>query len=55
MIRVRLAEEQDLPQIRETFIAVYGLDYPYKEFYDETWLKRSIYNDHVLMLVRRRD
>ena len=51
MIRVRLAEEQDLSQIRETFVAVYGLDYPYKEFYDETWLKRSIYNDHVLMLV----
>ena len=51
MINVRLAEEQDLPQIRETFIAVYGLDYPYKEFYDETWLKRSLYNDHVLMLI----
>ena len=51
MFNVRVAEEQDIPQIRETFIAVYGLDYPYKEFYDETWIKRSIYNDNVLMLI----
>jgi len=51
MIKVRLGEELDLSQIRETFIAVYGRDYPYKEFYDETWLKRSLYNEQVLMLI----
>ena len=48
---VRLANETDVSQIRDIFIAVYGKDYPYKEFYDPEWIKRSIFNDHVLMLV----
>jgi len=48
---VRLAEERDVSPIRDIFIAVYGKDYPYKEFYDPQWIKRSIFNDHVLMLV----
>lgn len=48
---VRLAEEKDVSQIRDIFIAVYGKDYPYKEFYDPQWIKRSIFNDQVLMLV----
>ncbi len=51
MIHVRLAEEPDVPEIRDIFIAVYGQDYPYKDFYDEQWLKRSLFNDHNLMLV----
>lgn len=51
MIHIRQAEEQDIPQIRETFLAVYGKDYPYQEFYDEKWLKRALFNDNVLMLV----
>ena len=50
-INVRLAEEKDIPQIREIFLSVYGQDYPYKEFYDETWLKRSLFNDSNLMFV----
>ena len=48
---VRLAEEKDVSPIRDIFIAVYGKDYPYKEFYDPQWIKRSIFNDQVLMLV----
>jgi len=48
---VRLAEEKDVSQIRDIFIAVYGKDYPYQEFYDPQWIKRSIFNDQVLMLV----
>jgi CRP-like cAMP-binding protein/GNAT superfamily N-acetyltransferase len=50
-LEVRLAEEQDVAQIRDIFIAVYGKNYPYKEFYDPQWIKRSIFNDQVLMLV----
>ena len=51
MIHVRPAEEVDIPEVRKTFLAVYGNDYPYKEFYDEKWLKRSLFNDNALMLV----
>lgn len=51
MISIRSAEEQDILQIRETFLAVYGEEYPHQEFYDEKWLKRSLFNDHGLMLV----
>ena len=50
MIIVRPAEEQDIEGIRDIFLKVYGKDYPYKEFYDTTWLKRAIFNDHGLML-----
>ena len=51
MIIVHPAREADISQIREMFRAVYGNDYPYKEFYDEQWLKRSLFNDNALMLV----
>ena len=51
MIKIHPADESDISQIRETFLAVYGRDYPYQEFYDEKWLKRSLFNDNVLMLV----
>lgn len=51
MITVQPAAESDISEIRETFLAVYGKDYPYQEFYDEKWLKRSLFNDNVLMLV----
>lgn len=48
---VRQAEEGDVDQIRDIFIAVYGKNYPYKDFYDPQWIKRSIFNDQILMLV----
>ena len=51
MIRVREAREEDVGQIREIFLAVYGDDYPHHEVYDELWLKRSVFTDDVLILV----
>lgn len=50
-ILIRPAVEADIPRIREIYLAVYGGGYPYKEFYDEQWLKRSIFGDDMLMLV----
>ena len=38
MIRIREAREEDVGQIREIFLAVYGADYPHHEVYDELWL-----------------
>ena len=51
MIRVREAREDDVGQIREIFLAVYGTDYPHRELYDELWLKRSVFTDDALILV----
>jgi GNAT superfamily N-acetyltransferase len=51
MIRVREAREEDVGQIREIFLGVYGADYPHRELYDELWLKRSVFTDDVLILV----
>jgi len=51
MIRIREAREEDVGQIREIFLAVYGSDYPHRELYDELWLKRSVFTDDALILV----
>ena len=51
MIRVREAREEDVGQIRDIFLAVYGTDYPHRELYDELWLKRSVFTDDALILV----
>jgi GNAT superfamily N-acetyltransferase len=50
-IQVRTATEADLPLLRDLFYRSYGEDYPYKEFYSDEWLKRSIYQDSYLFLV----
>jgi GNAT superfamily N-acetyltransferase len=50
-INVRHVTESDLPAVRDLFYRSYGEDYPYKEFYDDEWLKRSIYQDSYLFLL----
>ncbi|NIP99870.1 MAG: GNAT family N-acetyltransferase [Nitrospinaceae bacterium] len=50
-VLVREAREEDVGKIRDLFQIVYGPDYPHRNFLDETWLKRSIFNDDVLLLV----
>lgn len=48
---VREAIEDDIAQIRDIFVAVYRGDYPFETFTDLRWLKRSIFNDDIVMLV----
>ncbi len=50
-INVRPVNEADLPYVRELFYSSYGENYPYKAFYDDEWLKRSIYQDSYLFLL----
>lgn len=50
-VSVREATEADVPAIVEIFHRVYGDEYPYRTFYDEWWLKRSVYTDDIVMLV----
>ena len=50
-IRVRFATELDVDGIRDLFVATYGDSYPYRDFFDSTWLLRSALGDDVAMLV----
>jgi GNAT superfamily N-acetyltransferase len=50
-IEIREAREADIPQIREVFLASYGPDYTYPEFYDERCLKKLVFGDDTLVLV----
>ncbi len=51
MIQVREAEERDAGVIRDIFLATYGQDYTYPQFYDEKELKKMIFSDDTLLLV----
>jgi predicted N-acetyltransferase YhbS len=51
MIAIREARESDVPAIRDIFVAVYGSDYCYPEFYDEQFLKKMVFADDTLVLV----
>ncbi len=54
LFRVREACEADVSGVKEIFLAVYGEDYPYRQFFEEHGLKHSVYNDDVAMLVVER-
>lgn len=54
-VEVRAVTEADLPAVRHLFYRSYGEDYPYKEFYSDEWLKRSIYQDSYLFLLAEVD
>jgi len=47
----RHIEEKDIPAVIELFKLNYGDDYAIPEFYDERWVKRGIYSDHIIWLV----
>lgn len=50
-IEVREAREGDVGSVRELFMKAYGDDYPYRDFYDDTWLKKTVFGDHYYFLV----
>jgi RimJ/RimL family protein N-acetyltransferase len=47
----RHIKEADVPEVVKLFKLNYGDDYAIPEFYDEQWVKRGIYSDHVIWLV----
>lgn len=51
MIRIRDAVVTDAPAIRDIFLACYGTDYPYQEYYDVRSLSRMIASEDTLILV----
>lgn len=54
-MEIREARDSDVEALRDLFIQVYGENYPYSDFYDTEWLKKSVYDDDTLMLVALHD
>ncbi len=50
-LQIREAREDDVPLIRDLFTKIYGTSYRYREFYDDYWLKKTVYSDNYLFLV----
>ncbi len=50
-ITIREAREKDVSAIRDIFYTVYSSHYPYPQFYDVDWLKRSVFSDDIILLV----
>lgn len=50
-VRVREAREDDVVAIRNLFATCYGTSYRYRDFYDDYWLKKTVYSDNYLFLV----
>lgn len=51
MIHIREARMEDVGEIRDIFLACYGVHYPYAEYYQEQALYKLIYSDDTLLLV----
>jgi len=48
---VRLIEEADIPAVINLYKLNYGDGYIDARDYDERWVKRNIYSDHIIWLV----
>jgi len=48
---IRVATDADVDAAKKLFIAAYGEDYPFKQFYDVSWLKKAVFDDDTLFLV----
>lgn len=51
MLSIRCARPEDVPAMRDVYVAVYGNSYVVPEFYDVEWLTRFIYDDECIVLV----
>ena len=51
MIDIRPARETDVESIRAIFLAAYGTDYAYPQYYDVEQLHRMVYADDTVLLV----
>ena len=50
------AEINDVKQIMNLFIKIYGPDYPFQKFYDTMWLTKSIFSDdNIFMVAKEKD
>ena len=52
-MEITQADENDVQQIMDLFIKIYGREYPFKKFYDTMWLTKSIYSDDNIFMVAK--
>jgi RimJ/RimL family protein N-acetyltransferase len=50
-ISIRPAGESDVDEVRSLFVAAYGKEYPFTQFYDTSWLKKAVFDDDTLFMV----
>ncbi len=55
MVQIREVRDTDVEKIRELFIEVYGMDYPFADFYNLEWLKKAVYDDNIVFLLAEQD
>ncbi len=48
---IREIDERDVEQTIEVYRAVYGDDFPFKEFYDAHWVKKGVFDDDIEWVV----
>jgi len=48
---LRPIDEQDIDQVIEIYRGCYGDDYPYKDFYKPTWIKKGVFDDSITWVV----
>jgi GNAT superfamily N-acetyltransferase len=47
----RAIDEKDIDQVVEIYRACYGDDYPFKDFYEPTWIKKGVFDDSIEWIV----
>jgi CRP-like cAMP-binding protein/GNAT superfamily N-acetyltransferase len=48
---IRPAIDGDVNAVKSLFVTAYGEDYPFKQFYHTSWLKKAVFDDDTLFLV----
>lgn len=51
MVMIRLIQENDIENVIELYKVVYGDDFPFKEFYDASWIKKGVFNENIRWFV----
>ncbi len=46
-VRVRPIEERDIKGVIALYRKVYGVDFPFREFYEPAWVRKGIYDDGI--------
>ncbi len=54
-VRIRAIQEEDVQDIIGLYRAVYGDDFPFKEFYDAVWVKRGVFSPEIIWIVGQRE
>ena len=49
--QVRSIQESDVDPVIDIYLNCYGENYPYKDFYKQSWIKKGVFADEIHWLV----